>query len=312
MHRVGTRAERRTGATAIRGVTCLLAVHHVGGDGQHGLGSHGTAVGVELLDLLHEALDQVAGDVIDAGVVVTELRVLAFDLEVDGDAIFVTNRLDLGVLDGRQGVSRHGQTGDAARHGAIDVTVVQRHQGGFVAVLVVHVVDDVQGGDVLLGQPVHEVIQAIHHVVVLEVLGLDHFGFRADLDLELLVHTAVDCIQHGLGQVGTSAEELHLFADDHRRHAASDGVVIVVEVRTHQVIVLVLNGRGLDGYLGAVLLETDRQLLGPQNGQVRLRGRAHGVQGVQHTEAVLGDQGTAINAHTGQGLGCPHGVAGEQ
>ncbi len=189
---------------------------------------------------------------------------------------------------------------------------MQRHQGGFVAVLVVHVVDDVQRSNVLLGQPVHEVIQSVHHVVVVEVLGGDHFGLRTDLDLELLVHTAVDCIQHGLGQVGTGTEELHLFADDHRGHTASDGVVIVVEVRTHQVVVLVLHGRGLDGYLGAVLLETDRQLLGPQDGQVRLRGRAHGVQGVQHTEAVLGDQGTAVNAHTGQGLGGPHRVAGEQ
>ncbi len=54
---------------------------------------------------------------------------------------------------------------------------MQRHQRGFVAVLVVHVVDDVQCSDVLFSQPVHEVIHALHHFIVVQDVAFDRFRF---------------------------------------------------------------------------------------------------------------------------------------
>ena len=148
---------------------------------------------------------------------------------------------------------------------------MQCHLNGFVAVLVVHEVDDVQGGDILGSQPVHEVIQTIHDFVVIQDIALDRRSLRTDLHLQLLVHTAVDGVQHGLGQVGASTEELHHLTNDHRGDAASDGIVIVVEVGTHQIVVFVLYGRGIDRNLGTELLEAHRQLFRPQDGHVWLR-----------------------------------------
>ena len=189
---------------------------------------------------------------------------------------------------------------------------MQRHQRGFVAVLVVHVVDNVQCSDVLFSQPVHEVIHALHNFVEVQNVAFDRFRFRTNLHFQFFINAAVDCVQHGFRQVCTRTEELHLFTNNHRAYAASDSVVVVVEVRTHQVIVLVLQRRGVDGHFSGEFLEVQRQFLRPQNGDVRLRRRTHGVQGIQEAEAVFGNQSTAINAHTTDRFSCPNRVTGEQ
>ncbi len=85
----------------------------------------------------------------------------------------------------------------------------------FVAVFVVHVVDDVQCGDVLSCQPVHEMIQTIHYIVIIQVFRFNWLSFRADLNFQFFVNTAVDCVQHGFRQVRTGTEELHLLTDHH-------------------------------------------------------------------------------------------------
>ena len=96
-----------------------------------------------------------------------------------------------------------------------------------------HVVNEVQGADVLHRQPVHKVVEARHHGIVIQHVVQQRLGFRADLDLQLLVHPAVDRVQQRFGEVGARAKELHLLADHHRADAAGDGVVVAVEVRTH-------------------------------------------------------------------------------
>ena len=193
-------------------------------------------------DFFHEALNEVAGDAIDTLVVVAELRVFAFDFKVYGDAVFVAHRADFGVFDGGERVSRNRQAGDTASHGAIDVAVMQCHQRCFVAVFVVHVVDAVQGGHVLGGEPVHEAVHAFDDDVVVKHFVGKRCLFRADLFFGFFVNAAVDCVEQGFGEVGARAEELHLFANDHRADAAGDGVVVAVEVRAHQVVVFVLHG----------------------------------------------------------------------
>ena len=189
---------------------------------------------------------------------------------------------------------------------------MQRHQRGFVAVLVVHVVDDVQCSDVLFSQPVHEVIHALHDFVIVQHVAFDRFRLRTNLHFQFFINAAVDCVQHGFRQVCTRTEELHLLTNNHWTYAASDSVVIVVEVRTHQVIVLILQRRGVDGHFSGEFLEVQRQFFRPQNGDVRLRRRTHGVQGVQEAEAVFGYQSTTIYAHTADRFGCPDWVTREQ
>ncbi len=172
----------------------------------------------------------------------------------------VAHRLHRRIFNGGKGIRRHRQSGDTAGHGAVDVPIVQRHQRGFVAVLIMHVVNEIQRADVLYRQPVHKVIQARHHGVVVQHLVQQRRSFRADLDLQLLVHPTVDRVQQRFGEVGTGTKELHLLADHHRADATGNGVVVAVEVRTHQVVVLILQRRGDDRHLRGVFLERDRQL----------------------------------------------------
>ena len=259
MHRVSTWSERRASTTTIRGVTGFLTIHNVRSDGQNRLRRDSVTVGGQFLNFLHETFNQVNRQVIYASIVVTKLRIFTFDFEVDRQTVFITYRGDFRIFDCRQGVSRHGQTCDTTRHGADNVTVVQRHQRGFVAVLVVHVMDDVQCGNVLFSQPVHEVIHTFQHFVEVQNIAFDRFRLRTHLDFHFFINAAVDSVQHGFREVSASTEELHLLTNNHRAYAASNRVVVVVEVRTHQVIVFILQGGGIDRYFRCVFFEGHRQ-----------------------------------------------------
>src|SRR6187431_646626 len=74
MHRIGARSERLALAAAIGGVSRRLTVHHVRSDGEHALGVRRVAVSGVLSYLPHEAGDDIRRDLIDAVVVVAELR----------------------------------------------------------------------------------------------------------------------------------------------------------------------------------------------------------------------------------------------
>ena len=94
---VGTGCERGEGRTAIGQSAGVLAVDHVGGDGQDGGGSLGVAVGVALLDHLKEGAQQPDADLVGTVVVVAVLREVALDLEAGGKTHLVAHGLDLGV-----------------------------------------------------------------------------------------------------------------------------------------------------------------------------------------------------------------------
>ena len=312
MHRISARSERSSRATTVRRITGFLAVHDVRSDSQNRLGRHGVAIGWQSFNFLHKAFNQVTGNAVYALVVVAILRIFAVNFEIHRQAIFVTNWFHAGIFDGRQGIRRHRQARDAARHGAINITIVQRHQRGFVAVFVMHVVDDVQCADVLHRQPVHEVVEAVHHFVVVQHVVHQRCRFRADLNLQLFIHPAVDCIQQRFGKVGACAEELHLLTNHHWANAAGNRVIVAVEVSTHQIVVFILQGRGDDGDLCRIFFEGNRQCFRPQNGQVRFRCWPHGVQGMQITERVFGYQRTTVQPHPADHFRGPNGVAGEQ
>jgi hypothetical protein len=58
-----------------------------------------------------------------------------------------------------------------------------------------------------------------------------------------------------------------LLANSHRGDTTGDRVIIAV-LRTHQVVVFVLNRTRLAGYLGTEFFEVFRQVFRPQNGEI--------------------------------------------
>ncbi|MNN88764.1 hypothetical protein D3C81_2064890 [compost metagenome] len=69
---------------------------------------------------------------------------------------------------------------------------MQRHLNAFVAVFIMHVVNAVQGVDIKLSQPFHHNIVFLHDVIEVQIFRCDGREFRADLNLQLFVHAAVD------------------------------------------------------------------------------------------------------------------------
>ena len=117
-----------------------------------------------------------------------------------------------------------------------------------------HEVDDVERLDVGRSEPVHHLVEAFHEIVELEVVAGEGIAGWGDLFAALFILTAVDGVEHGLGEICASAEELHLLADAHGGDTAGDAVV-VSPVWAHEVVVLVLDRAGLDGDLGAEVFE---------------------------------------------------------
>ena len=147
--------------------------------------------------------------------------------------------------------------------------------------------------------------------MVVEHALVEHGAFGRDLNAVNLVLAAVERHQEDFGEVASRAEELHLLAHSHRGDAASDRIVVAVD-RAHDVVVLVLNGVGVDRDLCAEVLEALRQALRPQNGDVGLGAAAEVVERLQDAEGRLGDHRSAVLAHAALGRRDPGRIAGEQ
>ena len=173
VHGVGTGSKGRTRAAAARRVAGVLAIHHVGRDGEERLGGNGVAVSLVLTHVLHKLLRNHHCDGIGLVVVVAEGHIFAFLHEVGSETVFITDDAHLTKLDGSERVGDNRQTGNTTGTGTDDVAVVKRHFEGFVAVLVVHVVDDAESVAVDLGQPAHHLFKLLHHFFVVEILAGD-------------------------------------------------------------------------------------------------------------------------------------------
>ncbi len=95
-------AERHTGTTTIWRITRFLTINNVRSDSQDRLGWNRFAIHAHLLNLLHEAFNKIAGNVIHTFVVVTEFGIVTFNVEIDSNTIFVTNWSDFSKLDSSQ------------------------------------------------------------------------------------------------------------------------------------------------------------------------------------------------------------------
>ena len=264
-----------------------------------------------LLQLLEEGAEQPYGDIISTVVVVAVAGEVTLDLEVSNDTVFVTNALNLCILDSGQGIYNVREACDTSCECTSYVGIDKSHLGSLVVVLIVHVVDKVQSVYIDGSEPCHHSVVLLHNLIIIKVLRCDRSVSRTYLSLSLSVDTAVDSVHQALSEVCTSAEELHFLTGLCCGYAAADGVIVAPN-RTHNVIVLVLNRGGTNGDSCCIALEVIRQLVAVQNCHVRLRGRAHVLEGVQETEVVLGNHGTAVLTLTADGQCSPYRVAGEQ
>ena len=310
MHGVGAGGEGLARRPAVRRGARLFAVDDVGGNGQNGQRMLRPAVGGRLFQFGRKFCRQLAGDIVGAVVVVAVFGEVSLDGEVFDDAFRVIHGRHLGVFDGGEGIDRHRKARHAAGEEALDFGIVQRHLDLFVGVLVVHVMDDIERVHIQAAQPFHVLVVGGAHRPIVEH-ARKALAHGAELFAALFVFAAVEGQEQELGEVAPRPEELHLLADLHGGDAAGDAVIVAVD-GAHEVVVLVLDGIGVDGDLGAEIFEGLGQPFRPEHGEVGLGRGAEVVQGVQDAERGLGDQRPAVFAHAAHALRRPGGVAAEQ
>ena len=99
--------------------------------------------------------------------------------------------------------------------------------------------------------------------------------------------SAVDGKQQGFCKVGTCPEKLYLLADSLIGYTTCDTIVVAVTYFAHQVIIFVLDGAGIYGYLCTEFLEAFREFWSPKYGQVRFGRRTEVIQCLQEAEGSL-------------------------
>ena len=169
----------------------------------------------------------------------------------------------------------------------------------------------VHGVHVDAREPLHHPLEPPQHVVEVEHVARDRRERRPDLLAADLVAPAIDPIEQTLGEIGARAEELHLLAHAHRRHAARDRAIVAPRA-AHDLVALELERAGVDGDFRGVAAEAIGQARRIPDGEIRLRPWPEVVQRVQDPEAGLRDERSAVVAHAGDRFRDPGGVAGEQ
>ncbi len=180
------------------------------------------------------------------------------------------------------------EASNAGSEGASHIGIDKSHLSGFIIVFVVHVVDEVQGIDVNADEPIHHLVVFGDDRIVIEVFGGNRGISWADLLTGFHVDSAIDRVKQALGKVGARSEELHLFASLGGGNAAADRIVITPHW-AHHIVILVLDGRGIDGDFRGVVLEILRKSLGIENREVWLWGWAHVLESMEETEVIFRD-----------------------
>ncbi|MNJ70986.1 hypothetical protein D3C77_674830 [compost metagenome] len=97
----------------------------------------------------------------------------------------------------------------------------------------------------------------LHNFIVVEYVTGNRRCSRGNLDTQLLIYAAINGIEQCFGKVSAGSEKLHLLTDPHCGYAAGNSVIIAIN-RAHDVVVLVLDGAGLNRYLRAIILKALR------------------------------------------------------
>ena len=102
VHGVGTGRKGLSLAAAVRCIAGVLAINDIRCDGQNRLGVDRIPVGRVFPQLAHKHRDNRGSEMIDAIVVVAELREVSLRDVIDNQALIVTNDLDARMTNGRQ------------------------------------------------------------------------------------------------------------------------------------------------------------------------------------------------------------------
>ena len=283
--------------TSVRKSTCSLTVNNVWCDCKDRCCWFRISVCVSLLDHCDECLEEVNTDLVSSVVIVTILREVAFDIEVNNDAVFVTDCLNLSILDSWEWVDYVWEACDTCSKCSSYVCIDKSHFSCFIVVLVVHVLDEVKCIYIESSEPVHHYEVLLHNFIVVEVFRSDWLVLRSYLCEWLFINTAVDSVKEALSEVSSCAEELHFLTCLCSWYAAADWVVVAPN-RLHNIIVFVLDRRCCDWDVWSVLLECFREVLRIENCEVRFWWRSHVFECVEETEVVLCYHVTTVNADT--------------
>lgn len=249
VHRVCTRSESLALLAAVRSCASLLSVHHVGCNRKDGQCRLGVLVNRELLQLAAEEMYKFLGDKVHAVVIIAETWILTIDFESVGKALFVTVRLHLGELDGREGIRRNRQTCNAIRKIDLRIGVDERHLRTFVIVFVMHVVDDVHRLVIYTGHLMQDLLVIGQHLIVIQFVALERFDAFHHDGSGVLAPSAVQREQQCLRKVRPGAEELNRLAYSLIRYTACDTVILFATDLAHQVVIFILHGTGIYGNL---------------------------------------------------------------
>ena len=272
MHRVSPGSKGRARPSSVGSVARVLAVDHVRGYGQNGHCGNTFTVGVVTFDFVHKCLYEPNRKLVHPVVVVAVLGVVALYLEVGYYPLFVPYGVNVCVFDCRKRIRRARQPSDARCEKSSYRGIVQGHFQSFVAILVVHIVDKVQGVNVQSCKPVHHLLIFTFNIVEVKfIIAVYSFEARrylhclAVLILDNFVLTAVDCVKKAFCKVCACAEELHILADAHTAYATGD-TVIVAKLGAHQIIAFVLDCRGGYRQVGAEFFEVCGKAFAPKHG----------------------------------------------
>ena len=210
-----------------------------------------------LADLVHEDADDIHRNAVHTVVVVAVFREITLHLVVHDNTVFITDALYLCILDGTEGIRNNGETCNTCRKVTLDISVMQCHLQAFVAVFVMHIMNDVQCIDIQSRKPFHHLVVLVHDIVKVQIIALNGSVFRAYLHFHDLIHAAVDGVEQAFCKVCSCTEELHFLTDAHRRYAAGNCIVVTM-CYTHQIVILILNGGVLDGHFGTELFKIGR------------------------------------------------------
>ena len=134
-----------------------------------------------------------------------------------------------------------------------------------------HIVDDVHGIDINVGEPVHHTFEIVDNIVKVKVFSLDRSPGRSDLVASDFIPATVDCIKQAFGEIRTGAEKLHLFFEN--------GRFLVIESAEGLAGCVYAEVRGSRGYIGLLALRPE------------LKGRGLGRVLMSHAEEYLGGAG---------------------
>ena len=160
-------------------------------------------------------------------------------------------------------------------------------------------------------QPVHPPVEFLDYLVIVCIFRSNTLHSRSALDSVFLIKTTVERIEQSLCKVCTCTKQLNLFSCFCCGNTAADGVIIS-PLRFHNLIVLILDGAGIDGNLSCIFLECSWKIRAVKNSQIRLRTWSHVFQSMKETVVCLCNHMSSIQACAAHFQSNPGRISGKQ